>query len=789
MFKLTLRNMWRNLLKDRQFTLLNIIGLSTGLCCALLIYLWVQDERRIDKFHANDARLYQVMERRVKSNGIWTAKSNSGPMEEALRREMPEIDKAVSTIPAEENILSVDEAKPVRANGKQASNDFFNIFSYELLWGDAPHVLADKQSMVLSDELAAKLFGTPAQAVGKTLRLNRGENMLVTGVFKNHKEASSDKFDFVISIDRSRDKDGSLGAWGSTYLNVFVLLKPGTDVAKFNAKFANFVKQHTEGKVTHRTPFLAHYSDLYLFGHYTDGKQDGGRIDYVRLFSVIAIFILLIACINFMNLATAKAAGRAREVGIKKAVGASRGVLILQYLGESTLMAFLSLAVALVMAAALLPLFNQVTGKTLSLLQVGPGFAQVTLLITVLTGLLAGSYPALYLARYNPAIVLKGEPRSAKGETFVRKGLVIFQFSLSVILIISVLVVYQQLHYLQTRNLGYDRTRVITFFKEGKLRDLATQQAFEAAAAGIPGVAHISSMSHNLTGHTGGTYGVQWPGRDPNDKTEFEILQADYDLPETLGMQVKEGRTFSRAFAGDTARLVFNEAAIRYMGLEDPVGKTVKLWDQEVQIIGVVKDFNFESMHEKINPLFMMLSPGSTYRFLVQLEPGHEQQAVEGIRQLYTKFNPGFPFEFKYMDDDFQVLYKSEQQVSALSRYFAGLAILISCLGLFGLAAFTAQKRNKEIGIRKVLGATVSGVVMLLSKDFLRLVLISVLIASPLAWWMMNKWLNGFAFRVDVSPAVFLLAAGGILVITLITVSFQSIRAAMINPVKSLKAD
>lgn len=789
MFKLTLRNMWRNLLKDRQFTLLNIIGLSTGLCCALLIYLWVQDERHIDKFHKNDAQLYRVMERRVKSNGIWTAKSNSGPMEDALRKEMPEVDKAVSTIPADETMLSVGDTRSIRAKGKQAGNDFFNIFSYELLWGDAPHVLADKQSIVLSDVLAAKLFGSPAQAVGKTLLLNRSENILVTGVFKDHNAASSDKFDFVMSIDRSRDQEGTLGDWGRTYLDVFVLLKTGTDVARFNTKFANFVKQHTEGKVIHRTPFLAHYSDDYLFGHYTNGTQDGGRIDYVRLFSIIAIFILLIACINFMNLATAKAAGRAKEVGIKKAVGASRGILILQYLGESTLMAFLSLAVALVMALVLLPLFNQVTGKTLSLLQVGPGFVQVTLLITVLTGLLAGSYPALYLARYKPAIVLKGEPRSAKGETFVRKGLVIFQFSLSVILIISVLVVYQQLRYLQTRNLGFDRSHVITFFKEGKLKDLATQQAFEAAAADIPGVLHISGMSHNLTGHSGGTFGVQWPGRDPNDKTEFEVLPSDYDLPETLGMQVKEGRTFSRAFAADTAKLVFNEAAIRYMGLQDPVGKTVQLWGQEMQIIGVVKDFNFESMHEKINPLFMLLTPHDTYRFLVQLEPGREQQAIESLQQLYTKFNPGFPFEFKYLDDNFQALYKSEQQVSSLSRYFAGLAILISCLGLFGLAAFTAQKRNKEIGIRKVLGATVSGVVMLLSKDFLRLVLIAVLIASPLAWWMMNKWLDGFAFRIEVGPAVFLLAAGGIIVVTLITVSFQSIRAAMLNPVKSLKAD
>jgi hypothetical protein len=432
-----------------------------------------------------------------------------------------------------------------------------------------------------------------------------------------------------------------------------------------------------------------------------------------------------------------------------------------------------------------LPAFNHITGKELSL------HFDVRLVLTILgimvvTGLVAGSYPALYLSGFKPGLILKGKLKTAGAEVLARKGLVIFQFTISVFLIIAVLVVYRQIKYVQSRNLGFDKENVITFTKQGKLKSNETAQTFLAEVSKQSGVISASALGHNLLGHNGGTSGVKWPGRDPQDKTEFENFFADYGIMKTLGMTMAEGREFSSEYGSDTLGIILNEAAIKYMGYKDPVGKQVELWGKQRNIVGVVKDFNFESLHKTIGPAFFVLDHGA-WIFMVRLDKNKQKEAIGSLQKLYTQFNPAFTFDYNFLDESLQHQYVAESRVSILSRYFAGLAITISCLGLFGLTAFTAQRRQKEISIRKVIGATTGNIVFMLSKDFLRLVLIAVLIAFPLAWWAVDNWLKGFAYRIPVSPVVFVLSAGAILLITIITISFQSFRAALANPVKYLK--
>ncbi|MGH2564558.1 MAG: FtsX-like permease family protein, partial [Ginsengibacter sp.] len=474
------------------------------------------------------------------------------------------------------------------------------------------------------------------------------------------------------------------------------------------------------------TLFIRRFSSAYLYNNYVDGVQSGGRIEYVKLFSIIAIFILLIACINFMNLSTAKADGRMKEVGIKKVIGAPRRMLILQYMGESMLMSLLSIIVAIAIAFLLLPAFKQITGKDLSL-SFNTGFVLSVVSIGIITGIVAGSYPAFYLSGFKPAVVLKGKLYASASESFIRKGLVVFQFAVSVVLIITVIIVYQQMKLVQTKNLGYNKDNIIGFSAEGKLKD--HPETFLAEVKNIPGVVEASSMEGNLLGHAGHSGGgINWEGKDPNLRLEYFGISGDYDYMDLLGMKMSEGRTFSPKFGSDSSSVIFNESAIAAMGIKNPVGKIVSLWGKKKQIIGVVEDFHFESLYKKVGPAFLEYSTNNE-AFLIKIKAANESETIAKLADFYKNFNQGLPFDYKFLDDDYQAMYSSEQRVAILSRYFATIAIIISCLGLFGLAAFTAQKRQKEIGIRKVVGASVNGIAVMLSKDFLKLVLIAILIA------------------------------------------------------------
>ncbi|HEY6901965.1 MAG TPA: ABC transporter permease [Puia sp.] len=796
---------WRHLLKDRQFTVLNLIGLATGLACVLLIGLWIYDETHIDHFNLKSDRLYQVLKSSPDAGGtLVTRETTQGLLASSLAAEMPEVESAVSVFQRKASAMGVITAGEQRLKAQLlfADKDFFRIFSYPILDGNREHSLADENGVLISDQLARKLFNTTDGLIGKTISWNAGDKFdgvyHISGIFMAPPANATDQFDLVFTYAlfarKMAGQRGDISYWGSNSIKTYLLLKPGVDVQAFNEK----IKDYTQKKIAvlystrkemqkyEGTLLLQRYEDKYLHNHYENGAPTGGRIEYVRLFSLIAGFILLIACINFMNLSTAKSASRIKEIGVQKMLGAGRSRLIGQYLGESILLAFFALLLALVLARLLLPAFQTITGKHLHLPLSG-SFVLSLLGIVLFTGLLAGSYPALYLSGFRSSMVLKSGMVGSSSKTLVRKGLVVFQFTLSTLLIVSVLVIYQQMQLVQNSNLGYNKDNTISFTSDGNLqKDL---NGFLAGLRNIPGVRNASDMDGNMTGqysHAGG--GISWEGKTSTDGTEFTGLHMDHGMMDLLGLEMKQGRAFSSAFGTDTTAVIFNETAIAAMNLKDPIGKTVSLWGEPKTIIGVVKDFQYGSLYNKISPFFLVYVPNNKTIY-VRIEAGRTKETLARISQFYGQFNKGLPFEFTFMDEDYRALYNAEQTVAVLSRYFAGLAILISCLGLFGLVAFAAQKRQKEMGIRKVVGASVGNIVFLLSRDFLVLVGFALLIAFPVAWWMLNRWLEGFAYRVSMGPMVFLLTGGLILLIALVTISLQSVRAALVNPVDSLRSE
>jgi putative ABC transport system permease protein len=783
---------WRNLLKERQFTLLNLIGLSTGLACTILIYLWVNDELHVDKVNEKDSQLFQIMANHASDDGVKTIEHTPGLLADALKSEMPEIESAVSVVPASwfsnKGVIS-SEDKHLKAGGQFIGKDYFEVFTCPFIQGDKNSIFADQQTIAISEDLAAKIFKTTGDVVGKTVKWDNGEfsgNYVIGGIFMNNPANATNQFDVLFNFDLFVARRPVMKFWGNSDPSTFILLKKEADITRFNAKIKGYLTAKDSNLKAQL--FAVKYSEKYLHGQFVNGVQAGGRITYVRLFSIIGLFILVIACINFMNLSTAKASGRIKEVGIKKAVGALRSSLVIQYLGESLLMAFLSLIFAVLLLILLLPQFNEITGKHIELRFDGLLILAV-LGITLLTGLISGSYPAFYLSGFSPALVLKGKLKSSVGELMVRKGLVVFQFAISLVFIVSVLVVYKQINYIQTRNLGYNRDHIIHFEIPLEMDSvkMKTAETFLGEVKNVPGVVNASSYNHNLTGNHGAVSDLDWPGKIPGKYIEFSNLEVGFNFIETLGMKLKEGRSFSRN-QNAYKEIVLNEAGIKSMGIKDPLGKTVKLWGQERQIVGVVKNFNFESLYETVKPCFFQAYPVMP-NIMVKISGGSGKQTIAGVEQIFQKYHQGLVFDYQFLDENYKALYVSEQRIGLLSQYFAGLAILISCLGLFGLAAFTAQRRQKEIGIRKVVGATVSNVAVMLSMDFLKLVFAAMIFAFPFVAWAMNQWLHEFAYSIDLNISVFLIAGLSVTFLTLFTVGYQAIKAALTDPIQSLKSE
>jgi len=783
----------RNLRRHKASFFINWIGLSTGLACAFLIYLWVNDELHFDKFHVLDSQLYQVIEKDKINKEIQVHEATQGMLAEVMKRDLPEVEAAVPVMSlkgfgAYAQMRTSD--KVVKASGMFAGKDFFRLFSFNLLRGRADQVLANKNGVVLTEDMAARLFGDADKAMGKTISwemFGKKEELTVSGVAARLPSNTSMDFDFVLTHELLVNDIWTNGQkWYNEGPATYLLLKKGTDIAAFDTKIGDFIKKYFPQ--TSFTLSVRPFSSAYLYGRYENGVQVGGRIEYVRIFSIVAIFILVIACINFMNLSTAKASRRAKEVGIKKVMGSTRSGLVYQFLGEAILTTFLSLLLAVLIVIALLPVFSEVTGKHLAV-TFSPSVIAVALGITLITGVLAGSYPAFYLSNFKPILVLKGKLRNSAAELLTRKGLVVFQFAISLLLIVSMVVIYKQVAFIQTKNLGYNREHVVYFDKDGTVGQ--NTEAFLTELRSVPGVVSASTMEQNIAQSDLGssTYGISWPGKEKDLNTNFGVRALDLGLTETLGIQIKEGRTFSKAFGGEDTKLLINETAARIMGLQRPVGTTISMWGQDKTIVGVVKDFHVTSLHDPIMPMVFYFNPQHASTVMVRLAAGQEKEALSKMTALYKQFNPGFVFEYKFLDEVFQAMYVGEQRVSLLSRYFAALAILISCLGLSGLAAFNAESRAKEIGIRKVLGASVGNITVLLSRNFVYLMILAMLIAFPLTWWLMHAWLAGFAYRTEMGWGIFVVAGSFLVLIALLTVSYQSIKAAVINPAESLRAE
>lgn len=788
MLKHNLLITYRGFLKDKTTFLINLIGLSTGLAGVLLIYLWVHDEMSVDKFHKKDSQLYQVMINFEDHRGVQTWEKSPLPLIKALQEEFPEVESGAfinnSFLP-KGKIRQGEQS--TEANRLFVSEDFFDVFSYDLIQGDKNQVLAGRDNMVISEKLALKLFESTEDIIGKTVEWSHpyyeefNGLFQISGIFETPPVNATEQFDAVIHYDLMVKNDPPATRWSSTPGTNYLILQEGTDIKRFNEKIADYLAAKDdawEGS----TQFVQQYSKRYLYGTYENGVQAGGRIEYVKLFSIIALFILLIACINFMNLSTAQASRKMKEIGVKKTVGATKSALVLQFLSESMLMVTLSFIVAAGLISVFLPQFNIITGKELKWgLTLSPFLAITGILL--LTGLVAGGYPAFYLSRFKPVAVLKGERSTSSREYWMRRGLVIFQFALSVIFIVGVAVVDQQMQYTQTKNMGYSRDNVISFQRPRHDDDL---EIFLAKLRELPGVTNAANMGGNILSGWSDDNGFFLKGQESEEKWDFKSPQIGYDMIETLGMNMLEGRSFSRAHKDNRSKIIISESAQKMMQLAEPIGHVITNGIVDYEIIGVVEDFHYGSLHKEKKPLFFRFHIWSL-NTMIKIAPGTEQATIAKVEELYKEFHPEEAFNFTFLDEDNQRLYEAESRVAILSKYFGSLAIIISCLGLFGLVTFTAERRSKEIGIRKILGSSVWRIIRLLSTDFTKMILIGILIALPISYLIAQTWLNNFAYKIDLEWWYFAGTALMTLLIAWSVIGLQTLKTARLNPVKCLR--
>ncbi len=782
---------WRNLLRNKAHSFINIAGLSVGLACSLLILLWVQNERSIDAFHQNSKQLftvYGVVHNNHKLNGTYEL---PGVLADEIKRRIPEVEYATGMGFGETSVFRVGD-KSLKISGNSAGADYFKMFSYPLLQGTPQTALNTVSSIAISRKMAEEFFGSPENAIGKNILYQNSKNFTVTAVFENLPQNVSRTFDFLTNWEAFLTNNTWARDMGNTGPPAYVMLRKDANAALANKKMENFydLYYHTNRKTNSYYIDLAlqPYAESYLDNNLENGKPDGGRIEYVHLFSIIAIFILLIACINFMNLTTARSVKRAREIGVRKVVGALRSSLIGQFISESLLVTAIAVSISLVLVVLLLPLFNQVTQKQIALPFSQWPFWIELLAITLITGLVSGSYPALFLSSFNPVKVLKGTLKLESGTTIFRKGLVIFQFVLSIILITGTIIISKQMDFVQSKNLGYDKENLVMVTMEGDLQ--AKYSLLKNELLNTSSIQSVSRVSAPPTDSYGSTAAVSWANNQNNTQNVmFTQVGIGYDYLKTMKMTLVAGHGFSKDFPSDTANYIINESALKETGYKDPIGQPLALFGRRGKIIGVVKDFHFHSMHTAIGPMIFKYGENMPGVVLIRTQAGKTREAVQLIESLCKQLNPAFPPTYSFVDEQYQKLYQNEQIINKLSDAFATLAIFISCLGLLGLAMFTAEQRIKEIGIRKVLGASMSSLFALLSQEFLVLVIIALLIATPVAFYAMSKWLQGFAYRTPVQWWVFAISGGLIILIALATVSFQAIKAALVNPIKSLRSE
>ena len=784
---------FRNLLRHKLFSGLNIFGLATGMACSILIFLWVQDELGFDSFNPGGDRLFRLTAKISDQEAAVVPPS----LAYAIKTQIPAI-KNATRISADHRMITIGTKKFDEKKIYYADSNFLQMFYYPLLSGNKATALSSPGNVVITEAIAIKYFGSSGDAIGKTIYIDndtKGTNLTVAGVLKDIPANSHLQFDILLPIELYDKKSNPAGAWSNFDVYIYFQLKdavkPTASVLAGIEKLATDAVKKNNGSLQ-VSLFAQPLTDIHLHSHYLIDVPGQGNFQYVKIFSLVAIFIILIASINFMNLATAVSAQRAKEVGLRKTVGALRPQLIMQFISESLLVSFISLMLALLIVFIMLPLFNQLADKSISLnllnIKTLAGFTG----IAIITGILSGSYPAFFLSSFNPIKALKGIKILHSQKSFLRNGLVVLQFSISVVLIISTLVIYNQLHYIQNRNIGFDKENLL-YMQMPQVGDLKNNKdAMRATLAGYPDISNYTFTDQLPTNLSDGSSLLTWRGMDPKTQVEAYRLMVDENFVKTFGMQMAAGRFFSKDFRSEDTGYVVNETALKVMGIpiKNAIGKiiSISLEEKESPIIGVVKDFNFKPIQQAVEPLVMKTNFSGGY-VVMRTTPGNIQKVIASLQKVYHYVYGDYPFSYGFVNDDLSKLYITELRMGVLFNIFSILSIVISCLGLFGLATFATQRRIKEIGVRKVLGAGEAGIAMLLSKDFIKLVAISLIIAFPVAWWTMNQWLNNFAYRINVAWWMFVAAGLGALFIALVTVSFQAIKAAIANPVKSLRTE
>ncbi|KKN28270.1 hypothetical protein LCGC14_0856020 [marine sediment metagenome] len=792
MFKNHLKISWRSLWKNKGYSTLNIFGLAIGITCACLILLWVEDEVNFDSVFPKQDLVYYVPTNQTFEGEVYTFYSTPGPLAKDLKDEIPEITRAATTWSGE--ILLKDGETGINRRGTYVDPDFLEIFSLRFLEGDIKDALNRPDAIVLTKKTSNALFGENTSALNRIVQINGKHNFTVTGIVQDLPQNVSFGFEWLLPINSFGFGEEDISwakEYGNNFADTFVELAPDSDYETVDAKVRDMIPSKMTGEnETPNQAFLHSIKDWHLRSDFSQGKKVGGQITFIRLVAFIGLIILLIACINFMNLATARSEKRANEVGVRKVLGSSKNGLIYQFLVEALIMASISALLSIVLLLLLLPSFNILVEKQIEL-RLWDFIHMLSLSgITLICGLLAGWYPALYLSSFRPAQVLKGVRKKHGSTTIIRKGLVITQFTVSIVFIISSIIVYQQVQHVRARNVGYEKGNLINISVNGNMIEKFNSIKDDMIASGT--IQDIALTNTNMLSSGNNGAGLSWQGGMDTDDVLVRFRYVSPSFFNTVGLEIIEGHGFNENVSVDSTNILITQSFAELMGSGSAVGKTVMRNDINYNVIGVVNDYLYGDMYGngKTGPVMFYNEPDFGNTLYVKLNPEESTtEALSSIEGILKEYNPGFPFDYRFENEMFNARFKTEVLVGQLTKIFSILAIIISCLGLFGLSAYTAEQRRKEIGVRKVLGSSIAGIVGLLSKDFMQLVVIAILIACPMAWWFMQNWLESYVYRITINIWAFIISGICVIVIALITVSFQAFKAASINPVKSLRID
>lgn len=784
MIKNYIKIAWRNLIRNKGFSATNILGLTIGMTCTIFIFLWVKDEVAFDKFHTNHNNIYQVMATRDFKPTIFTDPNMVLPLAKTLEGGNPQILKTVVTSHQESHLVEYNNIK-LKKDLYVASEQFFNIFTFKVLKGNPTEALKDPKSIIITESAAKAFFGND-EPINKMVRIDNQQSFKIAAVLADPPGNSTFKFDFIQPFDYSSDAvKNRMKEWGGSSHNVFVQTTPNANMAAID-KYIDKVKHDHSKNDKISTYYTFPMNKWHLYSEWKDGKNVGGMIEYVRMFTIIAIIILLIACVNFMNLSTARSEKRAKEVGIRKTLGSDKKQLITQFFFESIILALIAFVLSVITVYLMMPLFNSLVNKNLHLNIVEPFFIFGAIAIILFTGIVAGSYPALYLSSFNPVKVLKGTFAAGKAAVLPRRILVVGQFVMSILLISATIIVYQQIQHIKDRSIGYNPSNLVMVPSSSDIDK--SYAAIKQDLLNTNQVSAVTRTSSPITEIWWKSGSPDYDGKAANGDIIFSGLNADVDFTKTMGIKIIQGRDFKQT-PGDSAVMLLNKAAVEAMKLKNPVGMEMR-YGKKYTVAGVIDNVVMASPYDPVEPLMIYYDPNSSSMVNVRFKDGVNPQAgIKAMEPIFKKYNPQNLFEYRFIDQEFGKKFVTEELISRITNIFAGLAIFICCIGLAGLASFTIEKRFREIGVRKVMGATVQQLLMLISTEFLKLVAIAFLIAVPLTWYLMNNWLQKYAYHITISIWLFAAVGALILFLTLIVVSLNTMRAATANPVKSLRSE